>query len=84
MFRRRELCNLKDPIEGELCIQIAADSFGWKFIMKCFFCKVEMVKSKEITKDGEYYSDRFTCPKCGHWERENFQYKDGKLPFKEE
>jgi hypothetical protein len=30
MFRRRELCNLNNPIEGELCIQIAANSFGWK------------------------------------------------------
>ena len=37
--------------------------------------------SKELTKDGEYYSDRYTCPKCKHWERNNFQYKNGKLPL---
>lgn len=46
--------------------------------MKCYFCGVQMVISKEMTKEGEYYSDRFTCPKCGHWERGNFQYQKNK------
>ena len=41
--------------------------------MKCPFCDVIMTVSKEFTKDGEYYSDRYACPKCGHWERSNFQ-----------
>ena len=44
--------------------------------MLCYFCKVEMEKAEELTREGDYYSDRYTCPKCGHWERANFQYKE--------
>ncbi len=42
----------------------------------CPFCKVEMIITKELTKPPEsaYYSDRYTCSKCGHYHRGNFQY----------
>jgi predicted RNA-binding Zn-ribbon protein involved in translation (DUF1610 family) len=53
--------------------------------MKCHFCKIDMIESDElcwkagepiIQETGELYSKRYTCPKCGHWERNNFQLKD--------
>lgn len=28
-----------------------------------------------LEDEGEVYSSRFTCPKCGHWERANFRLK---------
>lgn len=54
--------------------------------MKCHFCKIEMIESDElcwkvgepITQEtGEVYSKRYTCPKCWHLERDNFQLKQG-------
>jgi len=60
-------------------------SFGYSFVwlvrMICIFCKVEMIVSYELTREGEVYSDRFTCLKCGHWERSNFRFaKDYRVP----
>ena len=51
-----------------------AEEKGVNKVPECPFCRVKMVVSKELTKDGEYYSDRYTCKKCGHWERGNFQW----------
>jgi len=41
--------------------------------MKCVFCVVDMIRTDEPTREGDVYSDRFTCPKCGTWERANFR-----------
>jgi len=52
--------------------------------MKCFSCESEMIESDElcwevgepiIKETGKFYSKRHTCPKCGHWERTDFQWK---------
>jgi predicted RNA-binding Zn-ribbon protein involved in translation (DUF1610 family) len=49
--------------------------------VKCFSCGTEMVESDEfcwhigepiIKETGKLYSKRWTCPKCGHWERSDF------------
>jgi len=55
--------------------------------LKCHFCKIEMIESDEFCwhigepikqETGVLYSKRHTCPKCGHWERSDFQGgKDG-------
>jgi predicted RNA-binding Zn-ribbon protein involved in translation (DUF1610 family) len=54
--------------------------------MKCHFCKIEMSESDElcwkvgetiIQETGVLYSKRHTCPKCGHYERDNFQLRKG-------
>ena len=51
--------------------------------MTCPFDGREMIKTEELCWDpGELqikenlkvYSDRFTCPKCKHYERANFRY----------
>ena len=47
--------------------------------MKCNFCKIEMIESDELCwlagfpmQKGKVYSKKHTCPKCGHFERDNF------------
>jgi len=42
-----------------------------------------MKQGEQLTQNGEYYSDLFTCPKCKHVERGNFQWDGKKLPFME-
>ena len=55
--------------------------------MKCYFCDIDMVETEElcwnigeerIPENAEVYSSRFTCPKCGHWERAKFRLGENK------
>ena len=33
------------------------------------------INEKMLPENAEVYSSRFTCSKCGHWERTNFRLK---------